>query len=196
MDSDCALTVPLYAARTIPAGIRRSVIQRDGLVCRLCERMVVPRSARGPYQPNTLHLDHVEHWAAGGENTVENLRVTCAECNLRRPKPEVVARQSKVRVEVRDGELCWPAGYAPPKRTRGRDLLSLPDFAAATGVPQAEALRLIAGGHLAATAASPIRVRIPKAGVVKRPLERRRTADGGIEPAWLARERQNAWLTR
>jgi len=70
--------------RVIPADVRAAVIARDGMICQLCGCAVVRR---------TLHLDHVLHWASGGEHTLENLRVTCARCNLTRPGPSVVIRR-------------------------------------------------------------------------------------------------------
>lgn len=72
------------AERNIPAAVRRAVIARDGMVCQLCREAVTPQ---------TMHLDHIKHWADGGENVVENLRVTCAPCNLRRPGPLYVIRR-------------------------------------------------------------------------------------------------------
>ena len=69
--------------RQIHAGVRRAVIERDGLVCQLCEAKVVLNQQA----PNALHLDHIIPWSEGGEHEVANLRVTCRTCNLTRPRP-------------------------------------------------------------------------------------------------------------
>lgn len=70
----------------IPQQIREAVVARDGLQCCLCGVAVVRRGLRSPYQPDTLHLDHIELRSQGGADSVDNLRVLCANCNLRRSK--------------------------------------------------------------------------------------------------------------
>lgn len=67
-----------HGRRAIPAAVRREVMQRDGRVCQLCWEPVT----------GALHLDHIRPYVEGGPDTVENLRVTCAPCNLGRPKPK------------------------------------------------------------------------------------------------------------
>lgn len=64
----------------IPIAVRRAVLSRDGKICQLCGKQV----------GNQLHLDHVIPYALGGADSVDNLRVTCAPCNLGRPKPKRV----------------------------------------------------------------------------------------------------------
>lgn len=56
---------------TIPAHIRRAVIDRDGTACVYCGDTV------GPF-----HLDHVHPVSRGGRSTVGNLVVACVPCNL------------------------------------------------------------------------------------------------------------------
>lgn len=71
-------TTMVQRVRTkIPARVRRAVIVRDGLRCGLCG---------DPVSTAELHLDHIVPWAAGGPDTVDNLRVTHARCNMRRPR--------------------------------------------------------------------------------------------------------------
>jgi 5-methylcytosine-specific restriction endonuclease McrA len=70
----------------VPREVREAVVARDGLVCQLCGCSVVRRSFREPWQPDTLHLDHIRQYAHGGECTEENLRVTCARCNQSRER--------------------------------------------------------------------------------------------------------------
>lgn len=157
------LTVPLYAQRTIPLAIRRMVIERDGLHCRRCARRVVRRGARAPYEPDTLHLDHVKPWSEGGEHAVDNLIVCCADCNLRRPRPVAVVRQGSIRVEERDGGYFWPQGYSPPSITTECDdrMQTIPWMAEALDVSPAEVLRLVATGSLSASATGAIHIEVP-----------------------------------
>lgn len=56
----------------ISPAIRLAVYRRDGHRCRTC----------GSEQ--RLELDHIIPWSHGGPDTVENLRVLCKSCNVRR----------------------------------------------------------------------------------------------------------------
>lgn len=153
----------VYAAREIPAAVRRAVIARDGKVCRLCSRKVTQARGHG-YRPDALHLDHIEHWAAGGQHAVENLRVVCADCNLRRPKATETLRQRKVRVEYRNGTHWWPDGYKPPLISRGKRhrLRSIKFIAEQLGVTPAQVVRMVDAGQLAAANTKSIRVEAPQ----------------------------------
>lgn len=68
-------------SRSIPARIRRSVIERDGLICQICYCSV--RRVKENL-PDQLTLDHVFPWSLGGEHTVSNLRVACRACNTKK----------------------------------------------------------------------------------------------------------------
>jgi len=70
--------------RTVPAGLRRLVIQRAAHRCEYCKL-----SQEG--QEATFHIDHVIPVAAGGETVAENLALTCVSCSLRK-----AARQTAV----------------------------------------------------------------------------------------------------
>ena len=70
--------------RTIPAGLRRVVIQRAARRCEYCKL-----SQEG--QEATFHIDHIIPVAAGGETVAENLALACVSCSLRK-----AARQTTV----------------------------------------------------------------------------------------------------
>lgn len=53
--------------------LRPSVIQRDGLVCRICG---------GDVEPHDVHVDHIHPLSRGGRSEPANLRVTHRRCNL------------------------------------------------------------------------------------------------------------------
>ena len=58
----------------ISAQLRMLVLQRDGMVCQLCNTDIV----------GALHIDHVRPVARGGVTTLGNLQVTHAACNIRK----------------------------------------------------------------------------------------------------------------
>ncbi|HEY5482814.1 MAG TPA: HNH endonuclease [Propionibacteriaceae bacterium] len=65
----------------IPAPLRALVIERDGLVCQICDATV---RVLPTYATDQLTLDHIVPWSKGGADTIENLRVACAPCNIAR----------------------------------------------------------------------------------------------------------------
>jgi hypothetical protein len=62
---------------TIPASLRRSVIQRADNRCEYCR---IPQIG----QVATFHLDHIIPAVAGGETSSENLALACVSCSLRK----------------------------------------------------------------------------------------------------------------
>lgn len=71
----------------IPGSVRKAVIERDGKICKLCGRKVVissKRRRRTKGIDNQLTLDHIVPISKGGGPTVDNLRVTCRSCNIKR----------------------------------------------------------------------------------------------------------------
>lgn len=54
---------------------RRQIILRDKSTCWLCNKHC---------EPNEIHLDHVIPLALGGPHTADNIRVACAQCNIRK----------------------------------------------------------------------------------------------------------------
>lgn len=65
---------------SIPRPVVDAVLDRDGMTCRYCSRRV-HRRKKGP---GRLHLDHVMPRSLGGHDTVANLVVSCARCNLKK----------------------------------------------------------------------------------------------------------------
>ena len=62
---------------TIPAALRRLVIQRAKNRCEYCGISQVGQVA-------TFHIDHIVPVVAGGETTAENLALACVSCSLRK----------------------------------------------------------------------------------------------------------------
>jgi hypothetical protein len=162
------------------------------MVCRRCGIDVIRLPAGTPYQPNQMHLDHVVHWAVGGGNTLDNLIVCCAGCNLSRRKPttgdivrgthllnmtkkaalDLEQRMMWARAALEDGYADfdwwwgwrWARGYAPPVVIEhSEELLSCDSLAREMGLFDAEIVLAVVCGDLAATAGSQmIHVRPPE----------------------------------
>ena len=62
---------------TIPAQLRRQVIQRAQDRCEYCG---IPQIS----QEAAFHIDHVIPLNAGGKTTLENLALACVSCSLRK----------------------------------------------------------------------------------------------------------------
>jgi hypothetical protein len=69
-------TVPITAPRSISLSLRYKVLSRDRFRCVKCGRS----PAKDPSVE--LHVDHIHPWSKGGQNTEENLRTLCFDCNL------------------------------------------------------------------------------------------------------------------
>ena len=64
---------------------RRIVLLRDSFTCQKCGlRPVATSVADGIERPDLslLHVDHIMPLARGGPNTLDNLQLLCARCNL------------------------------------------------------------------------------------------------------------------
>lgn len=62
---------------TIPASLRRLVIQRADNRCEYCRISQIGQVA-------TFHIDHIIPVVAGGETIAENLALACVSCSLRK----------------------------------------------------------------------------------------------------------------
>jgi hypothetical protein len=62
---------------TIPASLRRLVIQRSDNRCEYCGISQIGQVA-------TFHIDHIVPVVAGGETIAENLALACVSCSLRK----------------------------------------------------------------------------------------------------------------
>ncbi len=74
--------------RSIPASVMREVLGRDGCECYLCGATVLM---------DGLHYDHIIPVSRGGENTADNIGVTCATCNLQKGDRLTDRRPRKLR---------------------------------------------------------------------------------------------------
>jgi len=67
---------PPSEPRSLSLALRYKVLCRDRFRCQICGRS--PAKDIGV----ELHVDHLIPWSKGGQNTEENLRVLCFDCNL------------------------------------------------------------------------------------------------------------------
>lgn len=68
--------IPLPISRSISLSLRYKILCRDHFKCVIC--------GRSPAKDHSveLHVDHITPWSKGGQNTEENLRTLCFDCNL------------------------------------------------------------------------------------------------------------------
>jgi hypothetical protein len=59
------------------AGLRFSILERDGFACKVCKR-----GAYNGSDPVKLHVDHIHPIALGGKTEPANLQTLCQDCNL------------------------------------------------------------------------------------------------------------------
>lgn len=68
---------------TIPASLRRLVIQRAGDRCEYCRLSQAGQEA-------AFHIDHIIPVVAGGATTADNLALACVSCSLRKGARQMV----------------------------------------------------------------------------------------------------------
>ena len=97
-----------YLRRFISMDMRVDIIERDGFKCRICGKFLTSckdakrfvKLGQGLY-----HIDHVVPVVQGGRATMENLQLTCPECNLKRKK-RFSFKEILAFAENPDAELC------------------------------------------------------------------------------------------
>lgn len=78
-----------YLRRFIPMDMKVELVERDGFKCKICGKFLTScREARRFVKlgQGLYHIDHIVPVVQGGRATLENLRLTCPECNLKRKK--------------------------------------------------------------------------------------------------------------
>jgi hypothetical protein len=76
----------MAARRGHDGSIRVAVLrERDGDHCYLCTRLMSFKPYRiGNYNPRRASIDHVIPRARGGEHTLDNVKLACLRCNIRK----------------------------------------------------------------------------------------------------------------
>ena len=78
-----------YLRRFVPLDMKVQLLERDGFKCQLCGKYVTScRDAKRFVKLGSglYHIDHIVPVLQGGRVTMENLRITCPDCNLKRHK--------------------------------------------------------------------------------------------------------------
>ncbi len=65
-----------HRRKTVPLGLRVTILKRDKYSCRMCGR------SPGTTPHIELHVDHIVPVVKGGTNAPENLQTLCNECNV------------------------------------------------------------------------------------------------------------------
>ncbi|MBZ0260559.1 MAG: HNH endonuclease [Hyphomicrobiales bacterium] len=84
--ADNSSTTFVSSPRSLSLAMRYKILCRDHFRCKICGRS--PAKDLGV----ELHVDHIVPRSSGGENTEENLRVLCFDCNLGKGVKREVAR--------------------------------------------------------------------------------------------------------
>lgn len=78
-----------YLRRFIPIDMKAEIIERDGFKCQICGKFLTTcKEAKRFVKLGTglYHIDHIVPVVQGGRATLENLRLTCPDCNLKRKR--------------------------------------------------------------------------------------------------------------
>lgn len=97
----------LYLRRFVPMSMKVKLLERDGFKCKICGKFITTcRDAERFVKLGTglFHIDHIVPCSQGGRATLENLRITCCECNLTRKKrfsfDEILEEALKEKTEL------------------------------------------------------------------------------------------------
>lgn len=78
-----------YLRRFIPIDMKAEIIERDGFKCQICGKFLTTcKEAKrfAKLATGLFHIDHIVPVNQGGRATLENLRLTCPDCNLKRKR--------------------------------------------------------------------------------------------------------------
>lgn len=78
-----------YLRRYVPIEMRIEIIERDKFRCKICGKHIAEtENARFLVKMGAglYHIDHIVPCQQGGRTTMENLRLTCPNCNLSRKR--------------------------------------------------------------------------------------------------------------
>lgn len=102
-----------YLRRFIPLDMKAQILERDGFKCKICGKFVTScRDAKRFVKLGSglYHIDHVVPVLQGGRATMENLRLTCPTCNLKRKKTysakEILEDTLKIGVSPQPAATC------------------------------------------------------------------------------------------
>lgn len=78
-----------YLRRFIPMRMKEEVLERAGFKCSVCGKFLT--SSKDAHRflklgTGLVHFDHIVPVVQGGRATLENIRATCPECNLKRKR--------------------------------------------------------------------------------------------------------------
>lgn len=88
-DPDDTTVNDWYLQRFIPIDLKVEIIERDGFKCQVCGKFITSdKDARrlAKHGCGMYHIDHIVPVNQGGRATLENLRLTCPTCNLKRKR--------------------------------------------------------------------------------------------------------------
>lgn len=89
-DPDDSSVNDWYLRRYIPKDMKVQIIERDNFKCQECGKYICPSGTTADrlvkMGAGLFHIDHIVPVQQGGRATLENLRLTCPSCNLKRKK--------------------------------------------------------------------------------------------------------------
>ena len=111
-----------YLRRFVSQDMKRAILERDSLKCAICGKYLTScrdikrflKLGQGLY-----HIDHIVPVLQGGRATMENLRLTCPECNLKRKKTftfsDLLKEAEKSSKNILSPQPAATCGNSPPE---------------------------------------------------------------------------------
>ena len=78
-----------YLRRFVSLDMKAEIIERDGFKCKICGKFLTTCQDSRRFAKlghGLYHIDHIVPCQQGGRATLENLRLTCPECNIKRKR--------------------------------------------------------------------------------------------------------------